>query len=350
MRKAPQTVCCARRRGLAVLCAAAVLVSLCLAACSGEILSTESESLSLIPGGPGEPGTGSLGIVTETPTGDNMTITPSGDPYADAAHVMRVDFLNTGNADCILIRMDETVILVDTGESDDYRTVTAAMADAGISRIDHLIITHYDNDHIGTAAQLLKNYAVGHVYMPDYIRDSRLYRAFADTLSVLSDGGKTVVHRLQAEVVLSLDYGQVTVSPTALYEPGLTLGSDDSHALQENNYSLLTTVDFGEISILLAGDAEGERIAEYMAALPEGKADFDVLKIPHHGGYDKELGDLLRAAKGNLRYCMVSVGDASLVDARLVTAMRSAGAGVYYTYGGHIRLSTDGQSMVVEQN
>lgn len=341
------------QRGLACLLAAATLLmlaSVCFTSCSGEIFSTESESLSLLPGDDqSSTGTGTLGLVTEPSTGGSMVITPSGDPFADAAHVMRVDFLNTGNADSILLRMDQTTILVDTGESDDYRIITAKLREYEIDTIDYLIITHYDNDHIGTASELLKQYDIKSVYMPDYIRDSRLYRGLADVLGILGESGKTQTYRLTKDVRIDLPYGSLHITPTHLYEPGLTLGSDDSHSLKENNYSLMTTVTFGEINLLLAGDAEGERIEEFMGALPDGAADFDVIKIPHHGGYDKEIGDLLRAAKGHLRYCVVSVGDSSLVDARLVTAMRSAGTGIYYTYNGHVRLATDGESMVVEQ-
>ncbi len=334
------------RRGATVLWAAALLL-LCLCACSDQVLLPGGETVSINPPA-GESGhTGALQLGTEAPTAPVIGITP-GDPFANAAHVMRVDFLDLGDADAILLRMDDRVVLVDTGESNDSAAITERLEAYGVDAIDVLIITHYDNDHIGSAAQLLRAYPVGAVYMPDYVRDSRLYRSMVDALGVLSDGGQTAVHRLSADTRVELGYGTLDIDATALYEPGLTLGSDDSHSLEENNYSLITTVTFGDIRLLLAGDAEGARIAELAAGLP-ADARFDALKIPHHGGYDKELGDFLRSIKGDLRYCMVSVGDASLVEASLVTAMRAAGAGAYYTYNGDIRLSTDGVSMVVEQ-
>ncbi len=336
-------------RGLACFLAV-VLLPFCMLACSDEILYTGTESLQIIEGTgtrPSGSSSGLLELVTNPVTGGSISIQPSGDPYANAAHVMRVDFLSVGNADSILLRMDDTVVLVDTGESDDYGKLTATLSRYSIETIDHLIITHYDNDHIGTAAQVLKDYTVRNVYMPDYIRDSRLYRSLVDVLDILSASGTTTVSRLTEGKQVDLAYGSLHIDPTKLYAPGVTLGSDDSHALEENNYSLMTTVTFGDIRLLLAGDAEGARVAEFALLHPDWM--YDVVKIPHHGGYDKELGAFLRTLKGELRYCMVSVGDDSLVEASLVTAMRSSGAGTYYTYNGDIRLSTDGVSMTIEQ-
>ncbi len=330
------------RRGVVALMAAVVFLSLCLTACSDQVLDPGKDTLSIVDG------TGAWGLVTEPSTGGQLNITPT-DPFANAAHVLRVDFLNVDNADAILLRTEDAVILVDTGEADDYGAISGKLSEYGITAIDHLIITHYDNDHIGTATQILQNYTVRHVYMPDYVRDSRLYRSLVDRLDVMTANGEITVRRLTEAARIELANGSLTIYPTALYAHGQTLGSDDSHALEENNYSLITAVEFGDIRLLLAGDAEHDRITEFMATLPEGGTNFDLVKIPHHGAYDKSLGDLLRAAKGEIRYCVVSVGSADLVEASLVTAMRSAAAGAYYTYNGDIRFATDGATMTVEQ-
>jgi beta-lactamase superfamily II metal-dependent hydrolase len=335
----------------------AVLLSLCLTCfvgCSDQIYDPTQGSLSLIEGNQTrEPQTGSSGgdeslrleIRTEAPTGSVIQI-PTTDPFENAEHIMRVDFLNVGNADAILLRMDDTVILVDTGESGDYHIISQKLKACGIGRIDHLIISHYDNDHIGTAAQILADYEVVNVYMPEYVRDSSLYRHMMSTLDVLE--GKTTVHRLTEDMNLSLPYGRVWINPTALYEPGKILGSDNSHSLEENNYSLITSVRFGDIELLLTGDAERERMAEFASLEEVASWDYDLIKTPHHGGYDKALGEFIRNTAP--RYCTVCAGDESVVDSSLVTAMRSVGSAAYYTYDGEIHFTTDGESMVMSRN
>lgn len=334
------------KRGVCLLLAA-VLLCLCLtglAACSDQVYDPTQDTLILNEGTDNGTGGNHFEIPTEAPTGSFIEI-PATDPFENSPHVLRADFLDTGNSDAILIRMDDTVILMDTGEADDYPAISRKLTEYGISAIDYLIISHYDNDHIGTVSQILQHYTVKNVYMPDYVRDSSLYRRMMSTLDVTAG---VTVHRPTEDVRIDLPYGSLWINPTRLYEPGVTLGSDDAHALEENNYSLITSVYFGDISILLAGDAEQDRITEFMETAGV-KLSYDVIKIPHHGGYDKALGNLLRENKG-LRYCVVHAGDKSLVEASLVTAMRTSGAAAKFTYEGDIAFATDGTSMIIDQN
>ncbi len=333
-------------RGVCLLLTA-VLLSLCLlsfAACSDEVYDPTRDTLILDEGTGKVTGNGNLELPTEPPTGSFIEI-PATDPFENSPHVLRADFLDTGNSDTILIRMDDTVILMDTGEADDYPAISRKLTEYGITRIDYLIISHYDNDHIGTMSQILQHYAVKNVYMPDYVRDSSLYRRMMTALEATSG---VTVHRPTEDVRIDLSYGSLWINPTKLYEPGVTLGSDEAHALEENNYSLITSIYFGDISLLLAGDAEQDRITEFME-IKDVDLFYDLIKIPHHGGYDKALGNLLRENKG-LRYCVVHAGDESLVEASLVTAMRTSGAAAKFTYDGDIAFATDGTSMTVNQN
>ena len=332
-------------RGFSLITAAA-LVFLCLGGlmgCSDQIYDPTQGSL-ILNEGSGHGGSGdNLELPTEPLSGSILEI-PVVDPFENAPHVLRADFLNTGNSDAILLRLDDTVILMDTGEADDYPTISRKLTEYGITAIDYLIISHFDNDHIGTVSQILQHYTVETLYMPDYVRDSSLYRRMESTLEIMKD---VTVHRLTEDARIELSYGSLWINPTKLYEPGKLLGSDDAHALEENNYSLITSVCFGNVSLLFAGDAEQDRLTEFMGLLGEGST-YDVIKIPHHGGYDKALSELLRMNTG-LRYCMVHAGGSSMVDASLVTAMRTSGAAAKFTYDGDIAFATDGVSMVVNQ-
>ena len=78
-----------------------------------------------------------------------------------------VDFLSTGKSDCALIRMDELVILSDTADADDYETIARCLKSYGIKKIDYMILSHYDKDHIGAAAPLIRYYEVEKVICPD---------------------------------------------------------------------------------------------------------------------------------------------------------------------------------------
>lgn len=293
---------------------------------------------------------------TETETASTLVIRPSGDlsgdPFPNAEHTLYADFLDTGKSDCILLRMDDKVILVDTGEKDDATRIKQTLDGYGITHIDYLIFTHFDNDHIGSAETVLGQYTVGEVYMPDYVRDSKLYRKLNSALTRAAGQG-TTVHRLYAQdVELDLDYGQIWINATGLsgYEPGQTLGADEDNVdTDENNFSLITAVTFGDQTMILCGDAEGERMAEYLPlATSRGITSCTLLKIPHHGSSaDKGLLDAVRAWKP--RYCVVCVDDAQNVIGAIVTNMKSVGAGRYYTSDGCVSFSTDGTGALVTQ-
>lgn len=291
------------------------------------------------------PGPGHLTLGTEAVTGGTSLEIGGNDPetmFKDAPHVMHAEFLRTGESDSILLRMDDTVVLVDTADSDDYSALKAKLSGYGITTIDHLIITHFDNDHIGSAAGVIKDFNVTHIYAPDYVRDSGLYRNMMSAIEEKGEG--TTLHRVTEDVEIHLDYGRLWLNPTHLYPSGEVLGHDSPDAaVEENNFSLITSVYFGETSMLLLGDAEADRMAEFNALFAEGEYPaYTLVKTPHHGSYDKHLGASLSAVRP--RYCVVCTDIEDKVEAGLVTSMRASGAAAYYTYNGEITFSTDGSA------
>lgn len=358
------------RRGLPwLLCLACLLVTVTFSACSDAVLNPDGtihrpgdatgplwlEGQSE-PVSDGEAAVTLAGPSTELPETSEPPISlGDSDPYAQAEHRMYVDFLSTGASDCILLRLIEgasqTVLLVDTGEANDYDTICQHLEAQKITAIDYLILTHYDNDHIGSAARLLASYPVGHVYMPDYVRDSKNYRALSQALEAPECTAE--VHRLYAQdVQLDLGYGQVWINATAMekYAPGQILGSDQENgSLQENNFSLITSITFGHVRLLLTGDAEQARMAEFLPlCTARGYSAYDLIKIPHHGrSGDKALLAALRTLLP--RYCVTCTDQAESVSSALSTCMVSIGAGRYFTYDGLITCATDGVSMTMMQ-
>lgn len=340
---------------LLLLCGALLLTA--FTGCSDQMLVNGEVVTAGTNGGATEPsaeaettaGGNNISLGTEAPTEPPLVIGGS-DPeemFKDSEHILHAEFLDTGKSDCILIRMDGTVILVDTADSDDYAAVKAKLEEHGIQAINYLIISHYDNDHIGAMAGILQDFTVQTVYMPDYVRDSGLYRTMMSALE--SVAGRTQVNRISEDVRIELDYGSLWINTTSLYAAGETVGSDEANGtVEENNYSLITSVYFGEVSLLLAGDAEQDRMAEFNALFAEGAYPaYTVIKIPHHGDYFNAVGTCLESAKP--RYCMVTVDDVKAVNAMLATKM--LGKSPYYTCNGDICFSADGSltKMLVTQ-
>ena len=70
---------------------------------------------------------------------------------AESAGWMTVDFLDVGKADAILVTTENSAVLIDTATNKMGDEVLDHIRARGIEKLDLLIITHYDKDHVGGA-------------------------------------------------------------------------------------------------------------------------------------------------------------------------------------------------------
>ena len=63
-----------------------------------------------------------------------------------------LEILDTGKSDCIIVCMDGVTVVNDAADEDDFDSICAALERRGVQRIDYLILSHYDKDHIGSAS------------------------------------------------------------------------------------------------------------------------------------------------------------------------------------------------------
>jgi beta-lactamase superfamily II metal-dependent hydrolase len=327
----------------------ALTVLLSVSACSDVRLSDISTSKPPVIISPGT--TAAEGASSESES-ESETTAPSlnlgTDPeeiYADSANTMRVDFLNTGKSDAMIFRIDSKVVLIDTGNSNDYGRISSYLQAYGIDTVDIMIITHFDNDHVGSAEKIVENYNVKQVYVPDYIRNSSKYRGLITAVNATY--GDTQLVRVTEDVSIEFQFGSMWINPTKLYEGGQIIGSDEANEFsEENNYSLIVTVEYGKARLLITGDAERERMEEFKAVLDSTGAslDYTLVKMPHHGSYTKGIDAVLRAVTP--RYCVVCVDDSG-AEASTVTLMRAVGAATYYTHSGDVHFVTNGTGSVL---
>ena len=102
-----------------------------------------------------------------------------------AGEELKIVFPSVGKADVALIRFAEKAILVDTGTKDSYETIAALLQRENVRRIDLLLLTHFDEDHIGSASKILENYTVERILQPDRAKDSGEYRKYSTSLAKL---------------------------------------------------------------------------------------------------------------------------------------------------------------------
>lgn len=118
------------------------------------------------------------------------------------------------------------------------------------SRLDALIVTHFDKDHVGGADKILAGMEVARVFEPAYEKDAKQYRQYREAL----EAAGIVPETLEENVRLTLDgcVYQIDVANQADYK-------DD----QSNNFSLVVRVDHGEVRFLLAATPRTRALASF---------------------------------------------------------------------------------------
>ncbi len=246
-----------------------------------------------------------------------------------------LSFYKIGKADAALIMGTDTdsspfSVLIDTGEAEDAPEIIAKLQAAGVKALDILVLTHFDKDHIGGFPALIDQIPAKQILLPDYIGEGEPYDALTAALAVLTD-----VTVLTEDVAFS--YGDaafsVSVPKQTAYEKK-----------QDNNASLCVTLHFGKHTVLFAGDAERERQEELIAA---GLAPVTLLKVPHHGVWNKGLDVFLKAC--HPAYAVITDSDKNPAEQETLDALTDLGVDIYETRNGDIRVTLTETDMTVTQ-
>lgn len=244
--------------------------------------------------------------------------------------LLTMTFLDTGKSDCIIIEAGESVVVNDAADADDAEAICAFLDERGKTRIAYLILSHFDKDHIGSAADLVSRYEVECVLMPDYEEDSEAYLALMQALKETD----TAYERLKKDVSFSVEGVSFYVGAPreSVYE-------------NDNNYSLITCVTNEKTRFLLMGDAKKVRTGEFLES-EAAKGRYDLIKMPHHGDYTKNLETLFATARP--RYAVLTADPERLrVEEETMSLLKAYGCEAYYTDEGPVTAVSDGEEVRV---
>jgi competence protein ComEC len=203
---------------------------------------------------------------------------------------VRVTFLDVGQGDATVVELPEgETVVIDGGAAYDSLDLGRAVVapylwDQGIRRIDHLIGTHPQLDHVGGLATLIEKFPVGRYWGNGLERTEPFYRKLQETLGrrrvpVLQAGeGRTIIDTPSCRLLV--------ISPPV--PPARDAAAPSSSQVETrmdgsamNNRSLVARLACGSHRFLFAADVEGEAMEWMMGRGLELEAD--ILKVPHHG-------------------------------------------------------------------
>lgn len=199
----------------------------------------------------------------------------------------RVTVLDVGQGQCILLQSEGKNFLVDCGGSDEKTAADRAAAlllSQGVTKLDGLILTHYDADHAAGAQYLLTRLDADCLYLPNCVdadgTGESLYRYTGGTLLTV-----------QENVVITFGAAKITLVPS-------------KNNLSSNESGLCVLFQTENCDILITGDrsANGERELMQQIELPE----LEVLVVGHHGSKYSTCRELLLTTKP--QYAFISVG------------------------------------------
>jgi competence protein ComEC len=232
-------------------------------------------------------------------------------------------------------------MLVDTGHyQDDGEYVLQYLQAHGIDRIDHLVVSHNDADHIGGNAAIIDYYetsadGIGAVYDPGIAASTQTYAGYLDAVE---EHDVTLYETREGD---NIAFEGVDVQVLGPPEPYLA-----SEARNEN--SIVLKLTHGETSFLLSGDAEDDQEA-YLVEEYGPQLESTVLKAGHHGSSSSSSGGFLDAV--NPEAVIVSSGYDNQYDHPTETVLQRLSDRSIPTYWtgthGDIVLVSDGTAVSV---
>ena len=263
-------------------------------------------------------------------TAVNTEVTTAPDT-STATSSLVITALKAGAADSFILLTENNVTVIDTGLDDKADKLVEFLEDQGVTKIDELIITHFDKDHVGGADQVLENFEVGTVYTTYHSKESDDISEYLSALEAKALSETTVTEQI------SWTADGVTYT---IYPPEKTNYADS----ESNNSSLVVRVVNGENSMLFAGDAEYERISELLQT--EG-IQSTILKMPHHGRADSNTNELIDWVSPE--YAIITSSKAEPEDQIVLDMLETRGVTTYLTRDGNITIIMDESGVTVNQ-
>lgn len=161
--------------------------------------------------------------------------------------------INVGQGDSLLLSDNNKYLCIDS-----YSTNISYIESRGIEEIDTLIITHSDDDHMGSAKELIEEFHVKNLYLSKYddLNKTKELSNLVKNTYYLSKGDYFYFNKIYFSV----------------------LGPKNKNS-DVNNNSLVFVASINNNKVLFTGDMEEEEEAQIF----DSKLNVDILKVPHHG-------------------------------------------------------------------
>ena len=214
---------------------------------------------------------------------------------------LKIYFVDVGQGDCTLIISPENKkILIDGGEgnSDKYdygeNVVFPYLLDRGIMKIDYVIISHCDSDHIGGLFAVIKKMKIGKILIGKQYEKSKQLN---DLINLANEKNIDIIF-LESNMEVKIDKN--------IYIK--VLWPNSNYQITENNLnnnSLVFKLFYKDVSMLFTGDIE-KKAEEKILNLYNNCLNSTIIKVGHHGSNTSSTDSFIKCV--NPKIALIGVG------------------------------------------
>ncbi len=187
-------------------------------------------------------------------------------PVCASGSDFALHMLDVGQGLSVLAEADGHYLLYDGGGAGASSFVVSYLKRQGISDLDYIIVSHYDEDHLNGIVGALHVFGCGSVLSPDYIPDTAIYRSY---VSAVQENGAPVTHPLPGDTFALGNASVEILGPSSYDNPS------------ENNNCISLCIDYEGFRFLLCGDLEADGEADLVHSGADLSCDLYV--VNHHG-------------------------------------------------------------------
>ena len=224
----------------------------------------------------------------QAPGGSSQSGSSAPSATAQASTNVTIKFIDVGQGEAILIALPEKTMLIDAGPTGSAPKIAQVLQELGRDKIDYLVATHPDEDHIGGMADVISSTQIGTIYAPNKINNTATYRKFL-----------TAIQNNNLQITLA-EAGTI-IDQTDAYKLEILWPTKDANFPDTNDYSIIIKLTVGTKTFLFTGDAPTSAI------LDSNPGHIDVLKLSHHGsrtGTNEQLVRRLSPTYAVLSYAL----------------------------------------------
>ena len=225
-------------------------------------------------------------LVQDTP--DANSDIPESDA-SDTLSDLSIHFIDVGQGDATLVLCDDHAMLIDTGDNSKGTTLQLYLNKQGVERLDYLVLTHPDADHIGGADVIITKFEIDNIFMSDYAEDTKTYEEVLDALKQKNE-----------------NWSMPSVGDTfTLGDAAFTILAPLDTYGNSNDSSIALMLTHGDNKFLFTGDCSESAEDDLVAGSLNLSAN--VYQVGHHGSRYSSSQDFMDAVSPT--YAVISCGE-----------------------------------------